>query len=161
MGNLTSTSASNRTKWCCWSWYWCRCGCIVGGDVLINFVAWSYALIAPVRPILHQSSCSNKMVRNATKHEFGVQWGGLGAFLAKNSDATSFHEPMHWLHQFGPFCTEVLAVTKRSKTPQNISLGSNGVDRVRSLQKILTQLRCMNLCINRTSSDHFPPKFVL
>src|SRR6185437_1620956 len=40
---------------------------------------------------------------------------------------------------------------------QNVSLGSNGVDRVRSLRKIPTQLRDMNFC---TRSAHFPPSFV-
>jgi len=44
-----------------------------------------------------------KIIRNAPKHEFRVQWDGSGAFIAKNSDATSWHE---LLHQFGPFCTE-------------------------------------------------------
>ena len=28
-------------------------------------------------------------LRNTTKHEFWVQWGGSGAIVAKNSDATS------------------------------------------------------------------------
>jgi hypothetical protein len=36
MGKPMSMSASNRIKWCWRSRYWCRCGCIVGGDVLIN-----------------------------------------------------------------------------------------------------------------------------
>jgi hypothetical protein len=27
--------------------------------------------------------------------KFGVQWGGSGAFVAKNSDATWFHEHVH------------------------------------------------------------------
>src|SRR6185503_15117094 len=40
---------------------------------------------------------------------------------------------------------------------QNNSLGTNGVDRVCSLQKILTQLRGTNFC---TSSARFPPRFV-
>ena len=40
---------------------------------------------------------------------------------------------------------------------QNISLGSNGVDRVRSLRKIPTQLRGTNFC---TSSARFAPSFV-
>ena len=35
--------------------------------------------------------CTQK-VRNAPKHEFRVQWGGSGAFVAKNSDSTSWHE---------------------------------------------------------------------
>ena len=38
--------------------------------------------------------CS-QMVRNAAKLEFRVQWGGSGALIAKNSDATSWHELLH------------------------------------------------------------------
>src|SRR6185312_6196937 len=40
---------------------------------------------------------------------------------------------------------------------QNVSLGSNGVDRVRSLRKIPTRLRGTNFC---TSSACFAPSFV-
>ena len=32
-----------------------------------------------------------QIVRNTPKHQFRVQWGGSGAFVAKNSDATSWH----------------------------------------------------------------------
>ena len=32
---------------------------------------------------------STQMVQNATKHEFRVQWGGSGAFVAKTFEATS------------------------------------------------------------------------
>ena len=39
---------------------------------------------------------------------------------------------------------------------QNMSLGSNGVDRVRLLQKIPMRLRGTNFC---TSSEHFAPSF--
>ena len=53
---------------------------------------------------------------NAPKHEFRVQWGGSGAFIVKNSHATSWHE---LLHQFGPFCTEFRKSTKRSQMHQN------------------------------------------
>ena len=56
------------------------------------------------------------IVRNAPKHEFRVQWGGSGALVAKNSDATSWHE---LLHQFALFCTEFRNSTKRSPMPQN------------------------------------------
>ena len=45
-----------------------------------------------------------------------VHWGGLGAFVAKNSDATSWHE---LLHEFGPFCTEFCKATKRSRVRLN------------------------------------------
>ena len=54
-------------------------------------------------------------VQNKPKHEFRVQWGGSGAFVAKNSDATSWHEhfatkapdPPHWTLNscFGVFLT--------------------------------------------------------
>jgi len=37
-------------------------------------------------------------LRNKTKHEFSVQWGGSGAFVVKNSDTTSWDELLHYLH---------------------------------------------------------------
>ena len=43
------------------------------------------------------------------------------------------------------------------ETQQNMSLGSNGVDRVRWLRKILTRLRGTNFC---TCSAQFAPSFV-
>ena len=67
------------------------------------------------------SSKCTKMVRNTAKHEFRVQWGGSGAFVAKNSDATSWHE---LLHQFGPFCTDFRKATKRSQIHSNSTKGS-------------------------------------
>ena len=36
-----------------------------------------------------------QIVRNAPKCQFRVQWGGSGAFVAKASDATSWHELLH------------------------------------------------------------------
>jgi len=55
-----------------------------------DFMAQTFALIAPGWPILHQFSCSSEMIQNAPE---------------------------------------------RKETHQNMSLGSNGVDRERSLQK--------------------------
>ena len=57
-----------------------------------------------------------KIIRNAPKHEFMVQWDGSDAFVSKNFDATSCHE---LLYQFGPFCTEFRKSTKRSLMHQN------------------------------------------
>src|SRR6185312_9769165 len=54
-----------------------------------------------------------QIVRNEPKCQFRVQWGGSGAFVAKNSDAISWHELLHELHQFDPFCTEFHAVMKQ------------------------------------------------
>ena len=36
-----------------------------------------------------------QMVQNAPKHHLRVQWGGSGAFVAKKSDTTSWHELLH------------------------------------------------------------------
>ena len=44
---------------------------------------------------------------------------------------------------------------KYNEMHQNMSLGSNGVDRVRLLQKIPMRLCGKNFCINCTSSAHF------
>jgi hypothetical protein len=116
--------------------------------------------MAHVGPVLQQLSCSNETVRNTPKHEFWVQWSGSGAFVVKISNVTSLNElVLLWL-MFGQFCNDFRAVTKRSKTPQNISFGSNGVDQVRSLRKIPTQLRLANLCVNEASSGSFALTFV-
>ena len=58
-----------------------------------DFVARTFALIAPVHPVLHRVSCSYETIPNAHKH---------------------------------------------NETHQNMRLGSNGVDQVRSLRKITT-----------------------
>jgi len=57
-----------------------------------------------------------QIVRNAPNRQFRVQWGGSGAFDAKNSDATSLHELLHW---FGPFCIEFRKATKQSRMHSN------------------------------------------
>jgi hypothetical protein len=54
------------------------------------------AIMAAVRPVLHQLSYSNETVRTAPKHEFWVQRSGSGAVVAKNSDATLFSELVRW-----------------------------------------------------------------
>jgi hypothetical protein len=49
------------------------------------------------------------------------------------------------------FASTFGAPTKRSGTPQNMSIGSNGLDLVHSLRKILTQLCLANLGVNGAS----------
>ena len=101
-----------------------------------------------------------QVVRNVPKCQFRVHWGGSGVFVWKNSNVTSWHELWHY---FVPFCTEF---RKQPSSPectqivqnlQNVSLGSNGMDRERSLRKIPTRLHGTNFC---TSSAHFAPSFV-
>jgi hypothetical protein len=78
-------------------------------------MARTFAIVAPVQPVLHQVSCSNETIPNAPKHY-----------------------EMH----------------------QNMSLGSNGVDRVRSLRKIPTRLRGTNFRNNCTSPAYFALSFM-
>jgi hypothetical protein len=73
--------------------------------------------------------------------------------------ATSFSELVRQWRYLGKFCVDYCAVTKRSETPQNMSFGSNRVDRVRSLRKIQTRLCLENLCVNGTSSASFASTF--
>ena len=40
------------------------------------------------------SECT-QIVRNTPKYQFRVQWRGSNAFIAKNSEATSWHELLH------------------------------------------------------------------
>jgi hypothetical protein len=49
---------------------------------------------------------------------------------------------------------------KHYEMHQNMSLGSNGVDRVRSLPKILMRVRDTNFSINCNSSAYFASSFV-
>src|SRR6185437_12242859 len=100
--------------------------------------------------------------RNAPKNEVRVQWCGSGAFVAKNSNKTSLHELLHKMQQFAAFCTKFHAVAKLFQNApegkeihQNMSLGSNGVDRERLLQKNLTRHRGRNFSINCTSLARF------
>ena len=72
-----------------------------------------FALISVGQP--NGPKCT-QIVQNTPKHLFRVQCGGSGAFVARNSDATSWHE---LLHLFGPFCTEFRKATKRSQMHPN------------------------------------------
>ena len=136
-------------------------------------MARTLALIAPSWPILHRVSCSSEMVPNAPKRKEMHRKMSLGSngvdrecLLRKNLTrhcCTNFCINV----QFGAFCTKFRVVAKlfqnapeQKETHQNMSLGSNGVDRERSLRKNLTRHRCTNFCINCTSLAHFAPSFV-
>jgi len=72
---------------------WIRC--VRCEKLSCDFVARTSSLIAPIQPVLLRVSCSNETnpkctqtVRNKPILEFRVQWGGSGAFVAKNSNVT-------------------------------------------------------------------------
>src|SRR6185312_6887098 len=57
-----------------------------------------------------------QIVQNAPKLQFRVPRGGSGVFFEKISDATPWHELLHY---FGSFCTEFRKATKRSRMDPN------------------------------------------
>ena len=67
-----------------------RIGCVRCEKFLCDFMARTFALIAPIHPVLHRVSCSYETLKNAPKHY---------------------------------------------TTQENMSLGYNGVDWMRSLRK--------------------------
>ena len=85
-------------------------GCVRCEKSLCDLTAQTFALIAPVHPILHRVSCSYETLTNAPKY---------------------------------------------NTTQENMSLGSNGVDWMRSLRKIPLSLRGTNFSINCTNSPYF------
>ena len=63
--------------------------------LLVTNFCTSSACFAPSFVRQPNGTKCTKIVRNAPKHQFRVQWGGSGVFVAKNSDATSWHNLLH------------------------------------------------------------------
>ena len=85
------------------------------------------------------------------KHEFRVPLGGRGAFVAKMSDTTLWHELFSLivavqpkLHRVSYNNETIPNAHKHYETHQKMGLLSNGLDQVHSLQKCLTRLRGTN-----------------
>src|SRR6185436_434208 len=85
-----------------------------GTNFCINCTSSAY-FVPSFMQFRNNPKCTQTL-QNAPIHEFSVQWGGSGAFIAKNSDAISWHE---LLHLFSPFCTEFLKATKRPRMHPN------------------------------------------
>src|SRR6185503_12596591 len=69
--------------------------------------------------------------------------------------------PVHTvLHRVSCSYETIPIASKHYATHQNMSLGSNRVDWLRSLRKILTQLCGTSLCINCTCSHYFASSFM-
>ena len=140
---------------------------------LSYFVARTFTLIAPVHPVLHRVSCSYEMIPNAPKHyeihqnmslgSNGVDWVRSLRKIPTWLRGTNFwlitpvHSVLHWVS-----CSyeTITNAPKHYETYENMSLGSNGVDWVRSLRKIPTWLRGTYFCINCTCSHYFAPSFM-
>ena len=143
-------------------WIWCvRCE-----KSRRHFVARTFALIAPVHPVLHRVSCSYEMIPNAPKYYEGpMVW--IGCVRCEKSRhhfmerTFALIAPVHPLLHRVSFSYEMIPnAPKLYETHQNMSFWSNGVDQVCLLGKITTWLRGTNFCINWTSSPRFAPSFM-
>ena len=136
-------------------------------------MARTCALIVLVQPILHRISCSTEILPNTPKHyetHQNMRFGSNGVDLVRSLRkiptslrGTNFCINCTSSPNFAPSSCSYEMIpnaTKHYETHQNMSLGSNGVDRVHSLQKIPKRFCSTNLCINCTSSTHFAPSFV-
>ena len=103
----------------------------------------SLVCFAPTFMHLRNDPKCTQILRNALKHWYRVQSGGLVVFVAKKSQcdfvARTFVliAPVQYvLHQLSCTYETIPNAPKYYETHRNISLGSNGVDLVRSLKKI-------------------------
>jgi len=127
----------------------------------LEFVARTFALIAQVQRVLHRVSCSYKTIPNTPKYYKGPM-GWIGCvrceksrrdFVARTFALIALVKPV--LHRVSCSYEMIPNAPKYNETHQNMSLGSNGVDQVRSLRKITMWLCGKNFCINCTSSVCF------
>src|SRR6185503_15532991 len=121
-------------------------------------MARTFALIAPVCRVLLHVSCCSETVPNAPKwketHENmslgpnGVDWERSFRGILTRLCGTNFCINYTMLAYFAPTFVQKKMVTnapEREERNQNMSLGSNGVDREHSFRKILTRHRCTNI----------------
>ena len=119
------------------------------------------------------SMCSNETLPNIPKHyethtnmslgSNGVDWVLSLRKILMRLHGTKFYinytSSTH-LHRVSCSNETLPNAPKYIETHQNMILGSNGVDHVRSLRKIPMRLRGKNFCINCISSTRFAPSFV-
>ena len=138
-------------------------GCVRREKLRRVFVARTFAV---VRNVLPRVSQGNRMVANEPKQYETHQNMSLGS---NGGDRVRLSQILTRLRGTN-FCTSsarfapslvsnqmVPNAPKCYETHQNMSLGSNGVDRVHSMRNDSTRLRRTIFC---TSSERFAPSFV-
>ena len=136
-------------------------------------MARTFPLIVPVWRILQQVSCNSETVPNAPKRKETKQNMSLGSNGVDREHSLRKILERHCginfcinctslalLHQVSCSSETVQKAPERKETQENMSLGSNSVDRERSLQTILTRQHSLNFCINCTSLACFAASFV-
>ena len=148
-------------------------GCVNCENFWCDFMAQTCALIAHFNPFCAEFRLLTKHCQvhpNTTKHTKTWVYGPMGwigsihweklrcDFMARTCALIAPVPPV--FHRVS--CSnEILPNTpKHYETHTNMSLGSNGVDWVLSLWKILMRLHGTNLCINSTSSARLASSFV-
>ena len=129
---------------------WIRCvGC---EKFQSDFVAQTFALIAPVQYVLQQVPCSYETIPNAPKYyetDQNISLGSNGAdwvcLLRKKSRRDSVPRtfaliaPVQYvLHQLSCTYETIPNAPKYYETHRNIGIGSNWVDWLRSLREMPT-----------------------
>jgi len=135
-----------------------------GTNFYINYTSWPH--FAPSFMQLRNGPKCLPTLCNAPKHEFRVQWGGPRVccekfqcdFMARTFALIAPVPPV--LHRVSCSYETIPNASQHYATQQNMSLGSNWADWVRSLKKILTLLRGTNHSINCTSWPRFAPSFM-
>jgi len=139
-----------------------------------DFVARSFALITLIHHVLHRVSCSYEMIWNAPKYNAMHQNMSLQSNVAdwvrslrkvpawlRGTYFFALIAPVHTiLHRVSCSYKMIPNAPIHYTMHQNMSLGSNGADWVRSLWKIPTWLRGTNFCFNCTSSLCFASSFI-
>ena len=148
-------------------------GCVRCEKFRCDFMAQACALIAPVQPVLHQVSCSNRTLTNTPKHYETHKNMSLGSYgvdqvrslrkIPKRLHGTNLCINCTCSTHFVPIPCSIETLPNAPKcyvTQQNKSWGSTWLDWVCSLWKIPRRLHGTNLCINCTDSTYFAPSFV-
>ena len=149
---------------------WIRC--VRCENIRRNFMARTFALIAPVQSISHWVYCRNKIIPNAPRHQemqqkMNFRSNGVDSMRSLWKHPTRLRGTNFCINctssaHFAPSFVQQEMIPNPSRhyeMHQNMSLGSNGVDQVHSLRKIQTRLRGTNFCIICTNS-HFAPSFM-
>ena len=135
-----------------------------------DFVARNFALVRPVLYEFRKATKQFRMHPNSTKCTKTSVYGPMGwigcvrcekfscDFMARTS---ALIVPVQLVLHRVLCSNETLPnAPKYYETQQNMSLGSKGMDRVRSLRKIRMRLCGTNFYINGTSSAYFVSSFV-
>ena len=129
------------------------------------------ALFLPFQPTLYRVLCINERIQNAPKHykthqNMSLQsngWIGFVRcqkfrcdFVARTFALIALVQPI----SYRVSCSNETIQNAPKHYKTNMSLGSNGVDRVRSGPKITMRVRATKFCVNCISSARFAPSFM-